>query len=217
MTALRKTGANLLIKMREEWDHLETELGVIPIGIAGDAGPDEKSARAGFLKEKPYALIADCWSHQAHKFYLIIYPQMPNFTPQVPLMLGDYYKENPKVAALMDTAVEVVKWFNNHSWCLGKLSEEQTTTYKKVWALILPVITRWTSHFCSLSRLLQVNKAVKLTATRHREEFLDYVGRDAKKIRNANQVLDHVLDNNWWKELTMYVHKWLTYSRHGVY
>jgi hypothetical protein len=76
MTALRKTGANLLVKMREEWDHL----GVIPIWIAGDAGPDEKSARAGFLKEKPYALIADCWSHQARKFYLIIYPKRPNFT-----------------------------------------------------------------------------------------------------------------------------------------
>lgn len=45
---------------------------MIPIGLAGDAGPDERSARGGFLKENPHALIADCWSHQAHKFPLQI-------------------------------------------------------------------------------------------------------------------------------------------------
>lgn len=56
-------------------------------------------------------------------------------------MLGDYYKTNPKVAALIDAAVEVVQWFNNHSWCLEKLGEEQITTYQKSWALILPIIT----------------------------------------------------------------------------
>lgn len=127
-------------------------------------------------------------------------------------MLGDYYKENPKVATLVDTAIKVVKWFNNHSWCLGKLGKEQMMTYKKVWALILPVISRWTSHFCSLLRLLQLNKALNLTATRHREEFLDYVGHDAKKLRKANDVLDHVVDNNWWKELAMYVHIQLAFN-----
>jgi len=72
MTALQKTRANLLVKMREEWEYLENELGVIPIGLAGDAGLDERSARGGFLKENPHALIADCWSHQAHKFLLQI-------------------------------------------------------------------------------------------------------------------------------------------------
>lgn len=54
-------------------------------------------------------------------------------------------------------------------------------------------------------------------SSRHCEEFLDYIGRDAKKIHKANQVLDRVLDNNWWKELAMYVHKWLMYSHHGAY
>ena len=97
-------------------------------------------------------------------------------------MLGDYYKTNPEVSTLVDAAVEVVRWFNNHSWCLEKLSEEQITTYQKSWALILPVITRWTSHFCSLSRLLQVNKALKLTATRHGEEFIEYGKRSTALV-----------------------------------
>jgi len=120
-------------------------------------------------------------------------------------MLGDYYKLNPKVSMLVDAAIEVVKWFNNHSYCLGMLNAEQLTMYKKVWALILPVISWWTSHFCSMSCLPQVNKVVRLTATQHQDEFLDYVGKDAKKVAKAERVLDCVVDENWWKELTMYV------------
>jgi hypothetical protein len=120
-------------------------------------------------------------------------------------MLGDYYKDNPKVAAIVDAAIEIVKWFNNHSFCLGLLNEEQMTTYKKIWALILPVITRWTSNFCAVSRLLQVNKAIKVTATRNRDELIEYVGSDANKVAKAERVLDRVVDDSWWKELAMYV------------
>src|SRR5882762_4292062 len=120
---------------------------------------------------------------------------------QVPLMLGNYYKDNPKVAAIVDAAIEVVKWFNNHSFCLGLLNEEQMTTFKKIWALILPVITRWTSNFCAVSRLLQVNKAIKLMATRNRDELIEYVGGNANKVAKAERVLDRVVDDSWWKEL----------------
>src|SRR5579859_4706982 len=92
-------------------------------------------------------------------------------------MLGDYYKKNPKIAALLDEAIEVIKWFNNHSFALGLFNKEQLATYREIWALILPVITRWTSHFCSLSRILQVNKAMKITVTRNREELMDLVDK----------------------------------------
>jgi hypothetical protein len=120
-------------------------------------------------------------------------------------MLGDYYRDNPKVAAIVDAAIEIVKWFNNHSFCLGLLNKEQMTTYKKILALILPVITRWTSNFCAVSRLLQVNKAIKVTATRNRDELIEYMGSDANKVAKAKRVLDRVVDDNWWKELAMCV------------
>jgi hypothetical protein len=120
-------------------------------------------------------------------------------------MLGDYYKKNPKVVAIIDQAVEVIKWFNNHSFSLGKLSEEQIVTYKQAWALILPFISRWTFHFCSISWLLQVNKAMMLMVTQHCEQFLEYVGGTERRVETAEQVMDHVCDNNWWKELSMCV------------
>jgi inactivated superfamily I helicase len=120
-------------------------------------------------------------------------------------MLGDYYKKNPKIAALLDEAIEVIKWFNNHSFALGLFNKEQLATYKEIWALILPVITRWTSHFCSLSRILQVNKAMKITVTRNREELMDSVDKKDRALRKAERVMNHVLDDYWWKELTMSV------------
>src|SRR5882762_6840223 len=122
---------------------------------------------------------------------------------QVLLMLGNYYKDNPKVAAIVDVAIEVVKWFNNHSFFLGLLNEEQMTTYKKIWALILPVITRWTSNFCAVLRLLQVNKAIKVTATCNQDELIEYVGGDANKVAKAERFLNCVVDDSWWKELVM--------------
>ena len=57
-----------------------------------------------------------------------------------------------------------------------------------------------------MSCLPQVNKVVRLTATQHQDEFLDYVGKDAKKVEKSEQVFDRVINENWWKEfLTMYI------------
>jgi len=85
------------------------------------------------------------------------------------------------------------------------LNEEQMTTYKKIWALILPVITQWTSNFCAVSRLLQVNKAIKVTATCNQDELIEYVGGDANKVAKAERFLNCVVDDSWWKELVMCV------------
>jgi hypothetical protein len=81
--------------------------------------------------------------------------------------LGDYYKTNSDITALIDHANEIIKWFNNHSFALGLLNGEQMSMFHKILTLILPVVTCWTSHFCSLSRLLEISKALKVTAMKH--------------------------------------------------
>jgi hypothetical protein len=72
MTALRKTGLNLLDKMRAEWEALE-EMGIQPIGVAGDAAGDGGKMRRLLKAEKPHALIADCWTHQVSKMNALDY------------------------------------------------------------------------------------------------------------------------------------------------
>src|SRR5436190_19871909 len=101
-------------------------------------------------------------------------------------MLGDYYKNNTRIANIIDAAVEIVKWFNNHSYALGVLNVEQASIYAgKIWALIIPVISRWTAHFCSLSRLLDMNRALQITALKHEAELIQTVGRKQKAKNKA--------------------------------
>ena len=52
--------------MDKELEHL-TSLGLTPIGVAGDAGSDERKARLLVLKKYPHLLIADCWAHQVSR------------------------------------------------------------------------------------------------------------------------------------------------------
>jgi len=61
---MQKRATNLLIKMKEEFDYVENELGLKPIGACGDASGDERKCRLLFLKENAWALVADCWGHQ---------------------------------------------------------------------------------------------------------------------------------------------------------
>jgi hypothetical protein len=120
-------------------------------------------------------------------------------------MLGDYYKQNPQIAEIVDSAIQIIKWFNHHSFALGLFNAEQLATNKdlnEALALILPVISRWTSHFCALTRLLAVNKPMKLAVTRSAEEMIDSVGSRAKDKEIARKVLERVGDNEFWKELT---------------
>src|SRR3954447_5730573 len=103
-------------------------------------------------------------------------------------MLGDYYKANPKIAEVMDNAIAIVKWFNNHSYALGVFNDEQKALndgLNDALALILPVISRWTSHFCALARVLTVNKAMKITVTKHEDELIESVGNKAKAKAKA--------------------------------
>jgi hypothetical protein len=59
----RKTGENIFKYIKEEIEHLQS-LGVKVIGVAGDAGGDERKGRRLTVKEFPFLLAADCWGHQ---------------------------------------------------------------------------------------------------------------------------------------------------------
>jgi hypothetical protein len=69
----------------------------------------------------------------------------------------------------MDECSEVAKWFNNHSFALGKFDEEQKDIYKgKVRALVTPGVTRWTA-----SGKLHAPLSAALGALALREAALD--------------------------------------------
>lgn len=122
----------------------------------------------------------------------------------MPLILSDYKKANGIISTIMDEASAVVKWFNNHSFALGLFDKEQGDIYHgKPHALIFPVQTRWTAHFCSLSRLLEVHKALEVTASKYREQIMETVGTKLKSKRKARQIIARVKDELWWDKVLM--------------
>lgn len=61
---------------------------------------------------------------------------------QINLIVGDIFKLKGFFIAIIDDALEVVKWFNSHSQALSLLQSVQLHKLGKILALILPVLTR---------------------------------------------------------------------------
>lgn len=69
-------------------------------------------------------------------------------------------------------------------------------------ALILAVITRWTAHYCSAARLLDIAKGLLFCVIRYENELLDSAGpanSDARKV--ADEVIGIVRDKVFWEKL----------------
>lgn len=115
--------------------------------------------------------------------------------------MGDYISANPEIAEAIELAVNVIKWFLHHSYALGIFNKEQEATYSFVLALIVPVITRWTAHFCAVCHLLKVQTAMKVTVMKHRDELVESVGNKKDTKEKAQRVLDIVQQNSFWDNL----------------
>lgn len=117
------------------------------------------------------------------------------------MILGDFLKANKDIAAAIDDAMTIANWFISHSFALGVLNEEQALLYTVILALILPVITRWTAHYCSTVRLLRLKKAITITVIKHEEELIACAGTKKDAQDKAQNVISLVRDETLWKKL----------------
>ncbi|THH07907.1 hypothetical protein EW145_g3063 [Phellinidium pouzarii] len=183
-SAQRKSAEKLKTLMDSELDYMTKVLLLLVIGICGDASGDERAARLQMLAKYPYLLIADCWAHQ------------------IQLIVGDYIKANPEVAEAIDSTVMVIKWFMYHSYAPGIFNKEQLMTYSSVLALIFPIITRWTAHFCAIARLLQVKKAMVIVVMKYETELVNSVGNKKETLDKARKVMEIIKSGSFWDSLT---------------
>lgn len=121
------------------------------------------------------------------------------------LVVGDYLKLKIPDIQVIDEALEVVKWFNNHSRALGMLRTELRTHEKPELGLILPVATRWTSHYLSCSRLLKLEQALRSLTIYHSSKLELCAGERADMRRKACQILNTINSQVFWQRLRMYV------------
>ncbi|KIJ42867.1 hypothetical protein M422DRAFT_48080 [Sphaerobolus stellatus SS14] len=93
----------------------------------------------------------------------------------------------PDILDAATKAAEIVKWFSSHSRVARILNQEQLKLGEKVLALIWAVITRWTSHYLSATRLLAVSKALRAAVITRSEELELAAGSRSENKQKARE------------------------------
>ena len=185
VSAEAKNAHNLLPHVIEDIEYVEREYRVTVIAWCTDAADDAKKMRNDLVKQMPWLISLDCAAHQVN------------------LVVGDLFKLKSTYLTTIDTAVEVIKWFDNHSRALGLLRKEQLVTYSKVLALIHPVIPRWTCHFLSSRRLLETSGALRSCCIKE-EKQLEACGGDRQEDKaKAREMIKILLDTKFWNDITL--------------
>ena len=185
MSGRPKTGDELLTIVEADIQLIFDKFGVVVIAWCTDDGPDGKKMRRLLSAKYQWIITLVCWAHQIN------------------LVVGDFLTLKVDFRNVITLGLDVVKWFNAHSQALALFRTEQKLTYSgKFWALILPVITRWTAHYLSLTRLIKVETALRTCVMRHKPALLLCAGaRDANTQAAATAVLHTVADEGFWEKI----------------
>jgi hypothetical protein len=186
VSADTKTGENLLKLMVENITYAQAVFGLLLIAFCTDDGGDARKFRRLLLELMPWLIVTVCWAHQIN------------------LIVGDFLSLKIDLLKCVPKALEVVKWFNNHNCASGILRAEQLSILNgKALTLVLPVVTRWTAHYLSLRRLLQVKGPIKACYNKYASILLLCAGSKANAKRKAEEVQEIIEDPSFWK----HVHK----------
>ena len=140
---------------------------------------------AYILAKFAWMITTLCWAHQIN------------------LVVGEFLSLKVEYRVVIALTLDVIKWFNNYNRALFYLRSEQILTYDgDFWALILPVITRWTAHYLSTIRLLKIEDAMWTCCRRYRTKLLEYPGRDADARTAGFAVLETVEADSFWQKVS---------------
>lgn len=111
----------------------------------------------------------------------------------------------------MDTAEEIIKWFNNHSRALASLRDEQSHQYNgRVLTLLYPICTRWSSRYLACARLLAIERAVRSLVFTRIDDLVALTSKartvaetEQKQIK-TRELLKTVLEDEFWSALKTY-------------
>lgn len=120
---------------------------------------------------------------------------------QINLIVGDIFELKGFFIAIIDDALEVVKWFNSHSRALSLLQSVQLHKLGKILALILPVLICWTSHYLLVCCLIDLEVAFKQVLLDHTPELIVAAGPKHVAKEKAQEVLSILEGHGFWTKL----------------
>ncbi|KIM35265.1 hypothetical protein M413DRAFT_79560, partial [Hebeloma cylindrosporum] len=179
-----KTGDHLFKLVLQDIELMEKEYGVEVIAWCTDDGPDGKKMRRLLQAQFPWLITLLCWAHQIN------------------LVVGDVLSVRGSVTEDISNAVEVIKWFNNHGAALALLRQEQILTFAgSFWALVLPIITRWTAYYLAVTRVLKLKQPLQLCWTRNEDRLITCAGTKEELKEKAREIQRIVNDHSFWYRL----------------
>jgi hypothetical protein len=187
VSADAKSGDALFKLVTEDIQWSQAMFLIVVIALCSDNGGDARKMRRLVLALMPWLIVVVCWAHQIN------------------LVVGDYLSLRTEFLTCVPKALLVIKWMNNHSRALGIFRREQLQTYNKFLSLILPVITRWTAHYLSLSRLLVVEVPMKASWMKYGQQMIECAGPKADVQRKAHEIQAIVEDPQFWKWVKKHV------------
>ncbi|KAJ7454143.1 ribonuclease H-like domain-containing protein [Mycena latifolia] len=171
MTGRPKTGDELFEIMKSDFLHAWETYRIEIIAVCTDDGPDGKKARRLIREWKCSITVFECWAHQSS------------------LMTGNYLAIKAPWMKDAKDALEVVKWFNNYGKALDLLRAQQMLIFTVVLRLLLPVVTRWTIHYCCLQRAKKLERSFRACVVTHEEVLKFCAGRKEEQIAAAEFVI----------------------------
>lgn len=132
------------------------------------------------------------------------------------LVVGDYFKLKLVYEKYVNMALELIKWINNHLFALGQLRAHQELQRRIALILVLPVLTRWTTHLLAMQRLLALRPFIEAMVASSRKLLVDSAGKTKEARQKAETVLSYVGDKDFWAGIERYVPCWPLQGMSGV-
>ena len=127
---------------------------------------------------------------------------------QINLVVGDYFKSDASVLEFTDDAMDLITWLRSKTQILALLREVQARLGENaVKAVIRAVLTRWTAHYLSYTRLLDLRSVLVMVVemdSRRPEKDRCVVAGDAKSRNKARDMVMLIKNDDFWKALIRY-------------
>ncbi|KAL0564096.1 hypothetical protein V5O48_017960 [Marasmius crinis-equi] len=193
MTGKAKSGNVLFELIKEDFEYAREVYSVCVIAVCTDNGPDGKKACRLITEQFPHIATTVCWAHHTN------------------LTVGDYLKLKRPFMDSIAVTFEIIKRFNNHQRALDLFKHSQLSLgAPAALSLFLPVLTRWTAHFCSIGRLQKVEQLLWGCATQFDRQIAAAAGDKPDQLQKGKDIVSSINNNNFWHDLSWFDHILLT-------
>ena len=183
---------------------VRTEYFTFLVAVVTDASGECRKARKVLAQKYPDIIFLDCYAHQVRHISILTFVIL---TPehQINLVVGDYFKSEASVLDFTDDATELITWLRSKTQVLALLREVQAKLGENaVKAVIRVVLTRWTAHYLSYSRLLDLQSVLIMVVemdSRRPEKDQCVIAGDTRAKRKAMDMVVLIKNDTFWKAL----------------